>query len=500
MFPTKKPYHTTYFAENILNKFPAWMKLHDTDSVAYRFVNSIAGIELDLINSYLNKYKDYFFIGKTSTNAISELYQIELPYFLKDKIIKDIYDNDIYIVNNSISLLSNPPTRIAGVSVDDLNLDNNITGIEYFTGYPSGVLTVKTNKSDIEPSSLLYYRTNTINDTIEIIPYSGNALGIGYIGLDANGSYDILEPESEWNLRSKYPLSKWIDENGDEHTTIPSGIVWSQQSFIDLENGEKTYYNKALNNPYGSGVYHFADVELTFTPIPDTIVIKDRYNYTSGIPTIIPSGGKEYFTFTSGTYTYVGFENPIPWDILPKDIQEDIIYTYGSGVPITPESAGFVSWRLLPQNGYIDDEVYPNNGTFQYIEGSGGLSNIIRFSGGFSKYTAEYEYIQSEGITQLSSDPKLSKDESTNYESSVLSYIIGTDFYQSIPYETSLTTSNAVRIDPYIVRPGTKLYYTLTANKKVNDVWSNAKTEDKTIQFYKHNIGYTDNVGIKPNV
>lgn len=502
MFPTKKPYHTTYFASNLLNKFPAWMKLHNTDSIAYRFVNSIVGMELDLINSYLNKYKDYFFINKTSTNAISNLYQIELPYYLKDNIITDIYDNNIYIVNDNISFLSNPPTRITEVSAFNLSgvYPYYITGIEFFNSFPSGVLSVKTNNSDIQPSSLLYYKTNTINSNIENIPYSGDVLGIGYIGLNVNGSYDIAEPESEWSLKSKYPLSKWTDIDGNDYNTMPSGVIWSQQSFIDLETGIKTYYNKSLNNPYGSGIYHFADVELTFTPIPESIVVKDRFNYLSGVPTIIPSGGKEYFTYTSGTYTYVGFENPIPWDILPTDIQDDIIYTYGSGVPIIPESAGFVSWRLLPKGGYIDNEVYPNNGTFHWIDGSGDLSNIIRFSGGFSKYTIEYSYEQLQGISQLSSEPKHMQEESTTYNLSSLSYISSGDFYQSIPYETSLTTSNAIRIDPYTIRPGTTVYYTLTANKKINDVWENAKTTDKTIQFYKHNIGYTDNLGIKADV
>ncbi|HLD91543.1 MAG TPA: hypothetical protein VI911_11145 [Patescibacteria group bacterium] len=521
MLPSRRAFHPTMYAAGILSRFPAWMKLHNKDSVGYRFTDAILGNELELFANTLQIYKDYTSIVRSPIDTLEYLSQIELPYFLKESTIYTTEDIPIYVVQNEMEFLNNIPTRIANTlsRISPSGLDGaNIVGLEWLDGFPSGVLAIKRDVDDITPSSLLYYDIISKTNSISLTPSSGIILGVGYVGLGQNASWDEAIPESTQSLRSKYPINSWITISGDVSSTMPSGVTWDKQSFIYPETDIKTYFQRLLNNPYGSGVYDQADIELVFAPIPGTIKVYDVFNTTvSGTatqertPTLIPSSGWNVYQFTSGYYaendygelefrqhpwTYKGYDNPIPWEITPKDIQDEIIAREGSGVPIVPTLIGNVSWRLLPSGGYVDDEVFPHSGTFNWIDGTSGSGNIIRFSGHFSKYEVHYQYRLYENITQISADPKESYKPATP-SGGPLYFITNTDFFQNIHIETSLSDANAIRIDPYSVRPGVTLYYTLRMNTKFEDIWDDARTTDKTVQFYKHNIGYTDNLGLR---
>ena len=510
MLPSRREFHPTVYAAGIMSRFPAWMKLQQPSSIGFRFVDTILGNELELFSNTLDIYKTYNSIVQCPIDALTKLYQVELPHFLNSVTIESEEGTIINIVENDHEFLTNPPTRITGPEIiQPSGLEGaSIVGLEWLDGFPTGSLVIKRDSSDITASSLLYYDISTKNDLVNLQPVSGISFGIAYVGLGQNSSFNnINQPESEWSLKKKYPDGIWITPSG-EQTTKPSGI-FDTQSFIDSDTGVKTYYKKSLNNPYGSGIYNQADTTLTFTPISGTIKVYDVFNLTSGVPTEIPSSGLNYYTFTSGyynseidtttldTWNYKGFDNPIPWDILPQDMKNDRVTMGFPGVGPIPTLAGNVSWRMLPIGGYVDDEVYPNNGTFNWIDGpSTSGSNTIRFSGHFSKYDIQYAYQQYDNITQISADPK-DAYKSASPSGGQLFFITGTEFYQSLRFETSTSNSNAIRIEPYILRPGTIVYYTLTTNTKRQDVWKNARTVDKTVQFYRHNIGATDNLGYR---
>lgn len=491
MLPARRPFHSTQSTANIVGRFPSWMKIRQTDSNGYKLVDALIGNEVELFTATYNAYSKYFFIDTTPIDAMTSLMQLELPFILKDTII---YSNNIGIkvVENSLEFLTNPPTRInlTDYKIYPSGLNNsNIVGLEFISSYPESTLVVKTSLDDIIPSSLLYYNCNSNAVFVDPIPTSGISLGIDYVGLGMNGLYELAMPESEWSLRRKYPEGVWITASGTTQSTIPSGIFWKNQSFIDIDTNTKTYYKQALNNPYGSGVYNQADITLVNTPIDGTIKIYDDYNLTSGVPTLIPSTGINVYGFVSGVWEYKGYENPIPWDIVPTDIADAVNY-----VPITPTLVGRTSWRILPSGGYIDDEVYPHNGTFNWIDGT-GLTNTIRMSGGFSKYEVHYAYKTYNNITQLSADPKLTGSYASPIDS-IMHFIDSEEYTTNLHYNSSDTVLNALRIDPTELRPGSIIYYTILMNTRLYDRWYNAQTVDKTIQFYNHNMGYTDEMGI----
>ena len=522
MLPARRQFHSTQHTAGILSNFPAWMKLRQPDSVGFKFTDAILGNELELLNSTLGVYQNYNSIVKSPIDAMTEVYQVELPYYLKTTMIQaSDKDNliDISIVENNQEFLTNPPTRINSdptmFNIGLSGLNGNIVGIEWLDGFPSGQLVIKTDASEIVPSSLLYYNIDSITDSINPIPFSGIALGIGYVGLGYNGLYESGVIQSNWNLLSQYPSDTYLYQGAIYTGMMPSGLSSSYQSYYDSDTGKKTYVQLALNNPYGSGVYDQFDIQLSQIPINGTIVLSDVFNLTSGVPTVIPSSGLNIYGYTSGYYqyssdpsitdlqwqqdpwSYKGLQNPIDWNILPADFQKSIIANWGeSGVGPTANVIGNISWRLLPSGGYVDDEVYPHKGTFKWIDGSGGLSNVIRISGGFSKYTIEYAYPQFNKVTQISAEPKVQYTPASQISGQIY-FITESDLFQPIPFEVSRSSPTALRIDPNIIRPGVPIYYTANMNTSYKTTWENANMVDKTFQFFNHNIGYTDNLGIR---
>lgn len=503
MLAGKRPFKSNAILRSMMSRLPEWMKMSiDEESVGARFLNCIAAEEMGLLGRNLNLYSKYININDCPVDHITKMYELELEYPFSSGNIEpqdrhgNILNYRIYPVEDELTFLTNPPTRLAEDGADTIRpsgLNGTILGVEWMHAEPTGMLAVQDSQSPVEASSTLYCYTKTVDNSVNEIPFSGDALGKSYVGLTKNASYDLLMFDMSHSLETLYPTGIWISSSGDS-ITAPTAAVYGYSSFID-PSGNKTYYDRALNNPYGSGVYNLSDRELTFDPISGTVKVYDILNLTpSGTPYEIPSSGAIVYTFTSGNWSYRGYYQTVPWEWTPPDIQANIIQAQGSGLTITATSGTYVSWQMLPSGGYLDTEVYPYSGTFTWIDGTGGTDKTIRFTNAESRYQAEYEYILHGNIRQLSSAPR---DDHGSVGSRVgtLYFINGSQEYQEVSVEQSESSNLAVRIDPEDVRPGTSLKVILKVNAKRTEQWLNAQTNDKTVQFYQHNIGAFDQFG-----
>lgn len=512
MVPAKRPNHDNPVTRSALGYLPEWMKIKDPDSRGSRFIGAIYGQELDLLKRTALLYSKYTNIKDAPIETISKMYEVELDYPFASGYIKptDASGNalsfKIKVVEDQTDFFSNPPTRLQYIDklkpsgINKRPLSGVIAGIEYLSGYPSGIFVIQRQANPIDPSSTLYYTIDSGLNAINPIPFSGDALALDHIGLKKNSSYDLLQPEPNWSIQNKYPTKTWISPSG-EINVRPTGITLLYNSFIDVHTGEKIYNRKMLNNPYGSGVYTLADVDLTFYPVSGSTKVYDIQNLDpSGNPTeIIASGTRLYYFasgLTTGIWEYKGYVSPIPKYLTPPEIIHNIEEKSGSGyfTPITPSSLMVTSWRFLPSGGYIDDEVFPHSGTFRYIDGTGRFGKKIRFTNAISKYQAEYKYSLHDSITQLSAEPRDSVN-STASKTGSLYFIDGSSRWKEVPTEKSRTDVNAVRIDPKLVRPNTSVQVNIEVDSKLTDTWINAKTTSKTLHFYRNNIGAFNDFG-----
>jgi len=195
-------------------------------------------------------------------------------------------------------------------------------------------------------------------------------------------------------------------------------------------------------------------------------------------------------------WIYKGYDNPIPWDITPKEIQNEIIKEYKTETEIVPTLLYETKWRYLPSSGYVDNEIYPNSGTFDWIDGTGPVGTTIRFTNPISRYQAEYQNSTYDSISQLSSDHKDEFTSVANVDNNVLYFNNSDIIRRDINIEPAESDSLAYRTDPINVRPGQSVNVSIIANsKRPTERWNNAKTVDKTIHFLQHSIGFTDECG-----
>lgn len=508
MLPGKRPFNKNQITEAIVSHLPGWMKMRDGDSVGYRYLNAVLGEELDLLSRTLSYYTSYTNVVDSPVDALYQLSQVELDYPFSSGYITPLDSNgtslgfNVIPVNSSLALFSNPLTRLEEDPENTIYPSGlgTINGIEWMSGDPSGLLAVQQNLDPIDPSSTLYYSIKNTTNLVDLIPVSGDALGLDYIGKGENASYDVLMPEPRWARERNFPMGPWITASG-ESSTPPSGVSVVYSSYVNEEN-EKIYFYKGFNNPYGSGVYNKADVDLEFEPVSGTIEIFDILNLTtSGTPYPIPSSGAVIYSYQTpsgvldGIWMYEGYHNPIPEAITPQGVI-DWVKENNSDVftEIIPASSSYVAWEHMREGGYIDDEVFPHSGTFNWIDGTGNLKPTIRFTNATSRYQAEYAHRVADSITQLSNDPKDSFASYSKINGSMF-YIGSSGSYQEVPIEPSQSDPIAVRILPTDMRPGAVAKVLLTVNTRRTEKWLNAQTQDKTIQFVQHNMGYTDDFG-----
>ena len=76
-----------------------------------------------------------------------------------------------------------------------------------------------------------------------------------------------------------------------------------------------------------------------------------------------------------------------------------------------------------------------------------------------------------------------------------LYFIEGKSNWVEIPVEVSRTTDLAVRIDPMKIRPGTDVKVSLRVNAQRLEKWYDTTNTNKSILFYRRNIGAFDEFG-----
>jgi hypothetical protein len=467
------------------------MKMRDKDSAGSRFLDAIVGIELDLVERMMDVYKSYTNISDVPFSTPSLLYEVVIDYPLSSGVI---YPENSYgfilsgvpirTTDDRIRFFTNPPTRLDyNKRITLSGLTSGIAGIEWLNGYPSGHLVVQQDISPVDASSTMYYTILGKDNEVQTTPVSGETLGIGYIGLDQNSAYDIIEPESSGYLRRQYPVGPWTSSSGRLSSMPGDAVIW-YESYIN-EDDAKKYRMVALNNPYGSGIYNLSDVDVSFIPISGTVKVYDILNLTSsGTPTEIDASGQGVYEFSSGTYHYIGYSGQVP-GYLCSDPEI-------SGQIATQKFS--TSWRLLPESGYVDDEVYPNTATFQWVNGAVPYRKTVRFTNPISKYQIEYQYKLYDSIVCLSSDSKNARGYYAEKDVGDLHFLNGDGEWKRIAVKQAESNQLVYKTSCLNIRPGTTVKAMVTYNSKYRTRWSDANDVDKTIQFRRHNIGYTDNL------
>lgn len=406
----------------------------------------------------------------------------------------------IFVVDDQVKFLSNPVNRleIEGGIINVSGITAPILGIEWVNADPTGYMVVQHSTTTITPSSTMYYRTRNVDNLVELQPFSGNMLGKGYVGLDENAAYEIVQPHPDWYYSKRYPVDQWFTPSGYV-ATEPGELEQFYDSFY-TDSGSKVYFWRALNNPYGSGVFTQSDVKIQHSPIAGSVKVYDIMNLTSsGTPTEIPSSGWNIYSYASGLsdghWEYQGYYNTVPEYVAPPEFIEDNLHPVsGQYVPVNANLVKATSWRLLPSSGYVDDENHPNSGTFDWVDGVGPTNTIIRFTNPISKYQVEYEYTLHSNIRGLSWEPKDSNT-SVSKQPGVLYFVEGDTKIKEVPVEVSKSDGLALRTDWRNVRPTVPVNITLKFNSARTENWIIPSGSNKTLQFIRHNMGFSDSLG-----
>ena len=182
----------------------------------------------------------------------------------------------------------------------------------------------------------------------------------------------------------------------------------------------------------------------------------------------------------SGDFKYIGYEEYVP----------QVYDIYGGA------QATFLcntSWFQGRTSGYLDNDVPPNSGTFQYIQGSGELTNVLWFNNPISKYMITYTYSRFDYLQDLTTDSRY------NHNIDLLpanSFILSSDppNYQDVPWEFAKSSISGIRIDPDYVRPGRDIKISLTISDSVTREWSNPSGNAFSVNLYRNNLGYRQDI------
>lgn len=489
----KRNNYISKFTYNILENFPSWMKIHNEKSVGFPIINFF-GIELERIDEQFKENFNDLFIKSSNPSQIYELYFINKDKYINATEIFASGNNElipIKVVSTDYDFYNNRPTRIHELqdhiftSIVSGSM-SGFYGINYFYNLISGTYYTITGLAPINPSSIIIFDDN-FNETNRI------TLASGRMDYDNQGFYEILIPDNSGILIDKYPLYRNVE------TKDPAGHIiafenidhWTPESASGYEN--KWYYNEdgdikyhftRLNNPFGSGIYYLSSGITSKIPVEGTIKIYDILNLdSSGNPVEIVSSGTNVYEYTSpsGDFNYIGYEQYVP------PINEGYAGATGTLKFVT-------SWFQGRSSGWLDDNIPPHSGTFQYIQGTGDLNNDIWFYNAISKYLVEYDYIKYPKLKDLTTTNRynhnidllpanlLTLTEKYNYEGNL------------IPWEISSTSISGIKIDPDYVRPGVPIDISITLNETNKSYWNNPSGSAFSMNLYRNNLGYTQEI------
>ena len=395
--------------------FPEKFKfVSDKESNGYRLINILYGNEVD---EALDRLEDVYNDSFLSTLDIAHNFTIY------DATISGIPHTG-YLTSSGVPLIrivsedefyNAPPTRLVPRSSGDY--------LDLYSGIPSGMgmVGLEYMRTDNRGSGYFLVLSDVLQSDAYISGWEGTAWkgdidsygnidnwsgywpGIVTHNYDNKGVDEVLVPESSGTLKKRYPIKRRVvDESGvfhyidhfepnpswtfDENGTAIAVDDYQMPFYFD-DAGDKIYYRTALNNPYGSGNYTTVYLDLQYTPISGTMTLLDMdILNSSGYATPIPMSGKTLYTFTS-PYMFVGEDS---------GVFDPVYLGYGTGVPYGEgfgrwEGSGttalkVTSWEYLHEGGSIDP------GTFQYVDGSGPITNKIKIVNPHSRYIVEYKY------------------------------------------------------------------------------------------------------------
>lgn len=443
---TRRPIQAKNTERILKAVLPAEFKIvNDKDSNGYRFLNLLYGAEIDQGVANLKDVYNNSFITSFDSSKNFQLYEVTISgvpntNYLNISGIIPIKITDENEFNNG------QPTRLnykgsipvpmyyltytgseknyeagfinsfsSGFSRVCWSTMSGFVGLEYFrkNDYGSGYLIIASdiNQADAYvsgkyPVFVCDVGTNfTGSGDYENI--YGFFTGIKSQDYSTNFRNEILYPIDSKVLSGKYPLTREIiDSSGrlftiDHYTPyhgwtnneygVPVAVVDYSGLYYYDDNGKKVYFRTALNNPYGSGNYTTAYMDLEHVPISGTLKLYDiDILDKDGNATEIPTAGKILYYYKSpymslGTYddpsakfdpVYVGYEQFVPSGRGFSSLVEGHI----------ANSLKTISWNYLHEGGGIDP------GTLIYVDGSGAITNRIKINNYHTRYMVEYKY------------------------------------------------------------------------------------------------------------
>ena len=331
----------------------------------------------------------------------------------------------------------------------------------YFSGmYPVFVIDVGSNLK----TSGDFVNTYGIFNGIKERNYSGDL------------SYEILNPIDGKTLSGMYPLTQEVlDESGilytidhytpshgwmKDDTGVAVAVVDYSGEYYFNENGTKTYYRTAYNNPYGYNNYSKAFLDLQYVPISGSLKVFDiDILDISGSATEIPSGGKNLYYYKSTKMFLGDSSGELDAQFDPVYLGYESIVPSGQGFSSNMEGSGCslyktTTWSYLHTGGGID------SGTLAYVDGTGLITNKIAISGYHSRYMVEYKYKLYNNlkyVSSVSSNGPISLDSpsplftTNNDQTSVVEY----EFTKDPHYGDE--SSRVITFDGMRVRPGSRI-------------------------------------------
>lgn len=429
--------------------------VNDKNSNGYKFINLLYGVEIDEVRSILkNYYNDSFFTTQDLTKNF-DIYEVSISGLPQGNYLNTTNGNIPIKITDEFEFYNGDPTRLnpngsipipmhyltytgsevpsgaglinsfaSGMTIECWGTLSGFVGLEYFRNSPlgSGYLLIGSDIDQMSgyisgfyPTFLCEVGTN-FQSSGDYSGIYGFFTGIKTQDFNNNSRNEFLYPLDQKTLSGKYPLTREvIDESGiiwtidhytpysgwirNEYNEVIAAIDYSGSYYFDGD-GNKIYYRTALNNPYGSGNYTTAYLDLEHVPISGTLRVFDiDILDISGNATEIPSSGKTLYYYKSpymlaGSGTtdaefdpiYLGYEQYVP-----------------SGIGFSSRVEGQLATTLKTTTwNYLHDGLKLSP-ALTYIDGSGDITNKISLSNYNSRYMVEYKYKIHDQIKYFSS-------------------------------------------------------------------------------------------------
>lgn len=460
--------------------------VNDKSSNGYKYMNLLFGVEADQAKLFFQEVYSNSFFPTMDFGVSDTLYEVYLSGITNQQYLNTTVSGiPIKIVSSTspggdAEFWQGDPTRLVYLTNKDIGsgliASGRIIGLNYFRLTPSGNGYFLIN-TDIDQGEYYSYRDTgssswklDLNTTGLITNTSGYWPGVFTQSYEVAGVDEVLTPKGSGYLSSHYPLTRRVlDDSGvywnidayepyhgwvrDPYWSVVAKVDYPGDYFYDGD-GEKCYFRVALNNPYGSGNYATEYLPLQHIPISGTLKVYDiDILDTSGNATEIPSAGKTLYSLQSNLLLtgsgkfdpiYVGYDSTVP-----------DTYTFGAIAGSGANVLLTTSWEYQREGSHLDE------GSHQWVEGSGRITNLIKITNPYSRYLVEYKYKEfdeAKYITSLEASRYVSFDTLNPIYTTKATGIL-----EQIPYEFTRDPSYAsekaryLTFDGWEIRPNSRL-------------------------------------------